>query len=260
MSTASASSCACDFNVPVADGVVGDTDGRIKAAHPHHPVPSLTHNAKVILMSPPRPPQGQRPGAGASRSLPLPRSLAELSGRERLLRLPIPYGEAAAEAAAALEPGRRSLVLENVRFDKRENAKNDAERESSPTKLRRPRRHLRAPTPSAPSHRAQGIRLMAPPSYLPAVAGFLLEKEVSTLSKASSASPSARSSPSSAARRSPIRSASSTDLLEAPPTPLIVGGGMAYTFAKPLRAATIGNSLLRGRSGATARSEMHRQG
>ena len=103
-----------DFNVPVADGVVGDTT-RIEAAIPTIKY-LVDHNAKVILMSHLGRPKGDGPEPALSLK-PVAEKLAELSGLD-VTFVPDTYGDEAAAAAAALEPG-QVLVLENVRFDKR---------------------------------------------------------------------------------------------------------------------------------------------
>ena len=108
-----------DFNVPIKDGVVGDTT-RIQAALPTINY-LVEHNARVILMSHLGRPDGT--GFQAEFSLePVAAKLAELSGLD-VTFVDDTYGEKAAAAVEALEPG-KVLVLENVRFDKREK-KND---------------------------------------------------------------------------------------------------------------------------------------
>ena len=103
-----------DFNVPLKDGVVTD-DTRVKAA-----IPTIQylkeHNAKIVLMSHLGRPKGDGPEPELSLK-PAADKLAELTGYE-VKFVDDTYGEKAAEAVAALEPG-DILVLENVRFDKR---------------------------------------------------------------------------------------------------------------------------------------------
>ena len=82
-----------DFNVPVADGVVGDTT-RIKAALPTINY-LVEHNARVILMSHLGRPKGE--GAEPQFSLePVAAKLAELSGLD-VTFVADTYGEKAAD-------------------------------------------------------------------------------------------------------------------------------------------------------------------
>ncbi len=108
-----------DFNVPIKDGVVGDTT-RIKAALPTINY-LVEHNARVILMSHLGRPDGT--GFQPELSLRARRQEARRALGSTLSFVADTYGEKAAEAVAAVEPG-KVLVLENVRFDKREK-KND---------------------------------------------------------------------------------------------------------------------------------------
>ena len=113
--------CRVDFNVPIKDGVVGDTT-RIKAALPTIKY-LVEHNARVILMSHLGRPKGDGPEPELSLK-PVAEKLAEMSGLP-VQFVPDTYGDEAKAAVDALEPG-HILVLENVRFDKREK-KNEPE-------------------------------------------------------------------------------------------------------------------------------------
>ena len=203
-----------DFNVPIKDGVVGDTT-RIKAALPTINY-LVEHNARVILMSHLGRPDGT--GFQAEFSLePVAAKLAELSGLD-VSFVADTYGEKAAEAVAAVEPG-KVLVLENVRFDKREK-KNDPEI----AKILASYGDVFVLDAFGTAHRAQGS-VVGPAAYLPAVAGFLLEKEVAIVggSKVSS------------------KIGVLDHLIDSADT-LIIGGGMAYTFFLA-QGLTVGNSL-----------------
>nr|WP_297036175.1 phosphoglycerate kinase [uncultured Enorma sp.] len=142
-------------------------------------------------------------------------------------------GEAAAEAAAALEPG-HVLVLENVRFDKREK-KNDPEIAKKLADLA----DIFVLDAFGTAHRAQGS-VVGPAQYLPAVAGFLLEKEVSTLSGLFS-EPKRPFVAILGGSKVSDKIGVIDRLLDSADT-VIVGGGMAYTFAKA-QGGKIGNSL-----------------
>ena len=159
-----------DFNVPLADGVVTD-DTRIKAAIPTIQY-LVDHGAKVVLMSHLGRPKGD--GVEPELSLkPAAEKLAELTGLD-VTFVPDTYGQEAADAVAAMEPG-QVVVLENVRFDKREK-KNDPEIADRLAALG----DIFVLDAFGTAHRAQGS-VVGPAAKLPAVAGFLLEKEVDTL-------------------------------------------------------------------------------
>ncbi len=162
--------CRVDFNVPIKDGVVGDTT-RISAALPTIKY-LVEHNAKVILMSH----LGRPDGTGFQPELslePVAKKLAEMSGLD-VKFVADTYGDEAKAAVDALAAG-EVLVLENVRFDKREK-KNDPEIAKTLASYG----DVFVLDAFGTAHRAQGS-VVGPAAYIPAVAGFLLEKEVDTL-------------------------------------------------------------------------------
>lgn len=160
-----------DFNVPIKDGVVGDTT-RIKAALPTINY-LVEHNARVILMSHLGRPDGT--GFQAEFSLePVAAKLAELSGLD-VSFVADTYGEKAAEAVAAVEPG-KVLVLENVRFDKREKKNDPAFCEQLAALA-----DVYVNDAFGTAHRAHASTAGVA-ALLPAYAGYLMTKEVSTLS------------------------------------------------------------------------------
>ena len=219
-----------DFNVPIKDGVVGDTT-RIKAALPTIKY-LVEHNARVILMSH----LGRPAGTGFEPELslkPVAAKLAELSGLD-VSFVQDTYGEEAAKAVEAVEPG-KVLVLENVRFDKREK-KNDPEIAKKLASYG----DIFVLDAFGTAHRAQGS-VVGPAAYLPAVAGFLLEKEVDTLTSIF-ADPERPFVAIVGGSKVSSKIGVLDHLIDSADT-LIIGGGMAYTFVLAKGYKTVGTSL-----------------
>ena len=219
-----------DFNVPIKDGVVGDTT-RIKAALPTIKY-LVEHNARVILISH----LGRPAGTGFEPELslkPVAAKLAELSGLD-VSFVQDTYGEEAAKAVEAVEPG-KVLVLENVRFDKREK-KNDPEIAKKLASYG----DIFVLDAFGTAHRAQGS-VVGPAAYLPAVAGFLLEKEVDTLTSIF-ADPERPFVAIVGGSKVSSKIGVLDHLIDSADT-LIIGGGMAYTFFLAKGYKTVGTSL-----------------
>lgn len=158
-----------DFNVPMEKGVVGD-DTRIRAA-----IPTIKyladHGAVVILMS-----HLGRPKNTVVEDLrlkPVAAHLAKLMGVS-VIAIPDVAGPNAMVAVAALKPG-QILMLENTRFDAREEA-NDPSLAREYAALG----DVYVNDAFGAAHRAhastEGVA-----KFLPAVAGFLMERELEAL-------------------------------------------------------------------------------
>lgn len=161
-----------DFNVPIDNGKVGD-DTRIQAALPTIKY-LLKNGAAVILCS-----HLGRPKAEFDPKLSL-KPVAEYL--DTLLDAPVKFaedciGEAAEKAADSLEPG-QVLVLENTRFHAGEK-KNDPEMAKALASLA----DLFVNDAFGSAHRAHASTAGVA-DYLPAAAGFLLEKEIKYLGNA----------------------------------------------------------------------------
>jgi phosphoglycerate kinase len=230
-----------DFNVPLADGKVTN-DKRILAA-----LPSINKvldaDGSLILMSHLGRPKGQ---VNTELSLkPVADRLAELLGREVKIGPSDIAGTQAVEMASALQGG-QLLLLENVRFDPREKSKDVAEVEAFGAELAA-LGDVYVNDAFGTCHRNHASMWGAPKAMQaaggPAVAGFLVEKEIKYLAEAVAEPARPFVAILGGAKVSDKIKLVSTLLDKV--DKIIIGGGMAYTFLKS-QGSEIGKSLLEG--------------
>ena len=219
----------CDFNVPLKDGVITD-DKRIVESLPTIKY-LLGQGAKVILCSHLGRPKGE---FNMKFSLaPVAARLSELLGVEVKIARDV-IGASAKELAANVEAG-KAVLLENVRFHKEEE-KNDPAFAKELASLA----EIYVNDAFGTSHRAHASTAGVA-DYLPAVCGYLIQKEISIMGKALN-DPKRPFVAILGGAKVSDKIGVITNLLEKVDT-LIIGGGMAYTFMKSL-GYSIGTSLL----------------
>ena len=221
--------CRCDFNVPIKGGVI-TSDKRIVAALPTIQY-LVKQGAKVILCSHMGKPKGEyKPELSLQV---VADRLSELLGQTVIMAKDV-AGEDAQAKAAALENG-QVMLLENTRFEKGE-TKNDPELSKKLASLA----DVFVNDAFGTAHRAHSSTAGVA-DYLPAVCGYLIEKEISVMGKAL-ADPERPFVAIQGGAKVSDKLNVINNLLEKVDT-LIIGGGMAYTFLAA-KGYGVGNSLL----------------
>ncbi|MFT9817829.1 phosphoglycerate kinase [Lysinibacillus sp. NPDC056185] len=218
-----------DFNVPMADGAITD-ETRIRAA-----IPTIEYlveqGAKVILASHLGRPKGEV--KEDMRLTAVGVRLAELMGKP-VTKLDESIGQEVEEAVANMQDG-DIILLENVRFHAGEE-KNDPALAEQFAKLA----DVYVNDAFGAAHRAhastEGIA-----KYVPAVSGFLMQKELDVLGKALS-NPERPFTAIIGGAKVKDKIGVIESLLEKVDH-LIIGGGLSFTFIKA-QGYDIGKSLL----------------
>lgn len=220
----------CDFNVP-QDKETGEiTDNRrIRAALPTIQY-LLDNNAKVILCSHLGRPKGE---VNPKYSLkPVAEELSKLLGKEIKLSKDV-IGENSKKLTSEIKEG-EVVLLENVRFHKEEE-KNDSEFSKQLASFA----EVYVNDAFGTSHRAHSSTAGVA-DYLPAVSGFLIEKELEFLGGALE-NPKRPFIAILGGAKVSDKIGVIENLLDKVDT-LIIGGGMAYTFFKA-QGLNIGTSI-----------------
>ena len=221
--------CRCDFNVPTKDGKI-TSDKRIVAALPTIQY-LIDKGAKVILCSHMGKPKGEwKPELSLKI---VADRLSELLGKEVIMAADV-AGEDAKAKAAALKDG-DVMLLENTRYMKGE-TKNDPELSKALASMA----DIFVNDAFGTAHRAHSSTAGVA-DYLPAVSGYLVQKEVSIMGKAL-ANPERPFVAILGGAKVSDKLNVINNLLEKVDT-LIIGGGMAYTFLAA-KGYSVGTSLL----------------
>lgn len=221
----------CDFNVPLKDGEITN-DKRIVAALPTIKY-LMEHGAKVILCSHLGRPKGEyKPEFSLA---PVAKKLSEYLGVEvKLAEDPEVVGENAKKLASELKDG-EVMLLENVRF-RAEETKNEENFSKELASLA----DVFVNDAFGTAHRAH-CSTTGVAAYLPAVCGFLIQKEIKFMGGAL-ANPKRPLVAILGGAKVSDKIGVISNLIDKCDT-IIIGGGMAYTFMKYL-GHSIGTSLL----------------
>lgn len=219
----------CDFNVPLDENLKITDNRRIVGALPTIKY-LLENDCKVILCSHLGRPKGEVKKEFSLR--PVADELSRLLGKNVKLADDI-IGESAKELTSNMKDG-DIVLLENVRFDIREEA-NDAEFAKELASLA----EVYVNDAFGTAHRAHSSTAGVA-EFLPAVAGFLMEKEINFLGTTLE-NPERPFMSILGGKKVSDKIGVIDNLLEKVDT-LLIGGGMAYTFVKAM-GGKIGNSI-----------------
>ena len=221
----------CDFNVPQDKTTHAITDDkRIRAALPTIQY-LLEQGAAVIACSHLGKPKGEvKPELSLK---PVSVRLSELLGKPVIMAEDV-VGPDAQAKAAALKPG-EIMLLENTRFEPGE-TKNDPELAKAMASMA----EVYVSDAFGAVHRAHASTVGVA-AYLPAVSGFLIQKELEVMGGAL-ANPKRPLVAILGGSKVSSKIGVINNLLNIADT-IIIGGGMSYTFAKA-QGAKIGKSLL----------------
>ena len=219
----------CDFNVPMDENQNITDNARIVAALPTIKY-LLDQNCKIILASHLGRPKGEfKPEFSL---VPVAKELSKLLNKEVIMAKDV-IGEDAMAKATNLKEG-EILLLENVRFH-REETDNDPEFSKKLASMA----EVFVNDAFGTAHRAHSSTTGIA-SYLPAVSGFLIEKELQFLGNAVS-NPERPFVAILGGAKVSDKIGVIDNLIEKVDT-LIIGGGMAYTFFKA-QGYEVGNSI-----------------
>ena len=223
-----------DFNVPLDDDNNITDDGRIRAA-----LPTLTRlvdaGAQVIVSAHLGRPKGEvKPEFSLA---PIVERLSELLGKDVKLAEDT-VGESAKSLTAGMKNG-DVVVLENVRFDPREDSKVDAEREELAKEYAALADAFVSDGFGVVHRKQASVYDIA--KELPSAAGELVFKEIDSLSKATN-DPARPYIVVLGGSKVSDKLGVIENLLEKADR-LLIGGGMAYTFMKA-QGNEVGTSLL----------------
>ena len=219
----------CDFNVPMDENKKITDNTRIVAAIPTIKY-LLENNCAIILCSHLGRPKGEfKPEYSLA---PVAEELSKLLGKEVIMAKDV-IGEDAKQKAANLKQG-QIMLLENVRFHKEET-------DNSPefAKELASMAQIYVNDAFGTAHRAHSSTAGVA-AYLPAVSGFLIEKELKFLGNAIN-NPQRPFVAILGGAKVSDKIGVIDSLLDKVDT-LMIGGGMAYTFFKA-QGYEVGNSI-----------------